>query len=114
MKSTREVSTKQEKAIAKKLSARRTSNSGATKFYKGDLTIGADWLLEAKTCMQEKKSFSIKHDWLKKLKEEQYGMHKLYSSLCFDFGGDSDRYYILDEATFMYIVDLVKKDNETI
>ena len=108
--STRAVSTKQEKAIAKSLKAKRTPNSGAGMFSKGDLTLGSEWLIEAKTCMQPKKSFSIKQDWLIKLKEEQYATSKLYSSLCFDFGDDKGRYYILDESTFRYIKEILDKE----
>ena len=108
MKSTREISSKQEKQIAKVLGGKRTANSGATKFDKGDLVIGSKWLIEAKTCMEHKKSFSIKQEWLKKLKEEQYATSKEYSSLCFDFGDEKDRYYIIDEPTFKYIIELLK------
>ena len=108
--STRDASNKQEKVIAKALGAGRTPNSGATKFDKGDLTIGQEWLIEAKTCMQPKKSFSIKQDWLKKLKEEQYATNKMYSSLCFDFGENTNRYYIIDEQTFKYIVEILGVD----
>ena len=110
MKSTRSVSSAQEKVIAKKLGGRRTPNSGATKFDKGDITIDSDWLIEAKTCMEPKKSFSIKKDWLLKLKEEQFATNKLYSSLCFDFGDEKDRFYIIDEPTFQYIIELLRKE----
>lgn len=109
MKSTREVSTNQEKQIAKSINGKRTANSGATKFDKGDIVAG-NWLVEAKTCMQPKKSFSIKQDWLIKLKEEQYATSKLYSSLCFDFGDDKGRYYILDESTFRYVKEILDKE----
>ena len=109
MKSTREVSTNQEKQIAKSKNGKRTANSGATKFDKGDIVAG-NWLVEAKTCMQPKKSFSIKQDWLIKLKEEQYATSKLYSSLCFDFGDDKGRYYILDESTFRYVKEILDKE----
>lgn len=109
MKSTREASTIQEKQIAKSINGKRTANSGATKFDKGDIVAG-NWLVEAKTCMQPKKSFSIKQDWLIKLKEEQYATSKLYSSLCFDFGDDKGRYYILDESTFRYIKEILDKE----
>lgn len=61
--------------------------------------------------MQPKNSFSIKKEWLTKLKEEQYAMNKMYSTLCFDFGDEKDRYYILDENTFKYIMELIDKDN---
>ena len=109
MKSTREVSTNQEKQIAKSINGKRTANSGATKFDKGDIVAG-NWLVEAKTCMQPKKSFSIKQDWLIKLKEEQYATSKLYSSLCFDFCDDKGRYYILDESTFRYVKEILDKE----
>lgn len=107
MKTTREASSKQEKCIAKVIGGKRTPNSGATKFDKGDIVAG-DWLVEAKTCMQPKKSFSIKKDWLIKLKEEQYATSKMFSSLCFDFGDEKERYYILDEQTFKYILDILE------
>ena len=103
-KSTREVSSKQEKAIAKALNGKRTVNSGAGKFDKSDIYVGADWSIEAKTCIQPKSSFSIKKEWLKKMKEEQYACNKLYSALCFDFGDNGDRYYIIDENTFKNLI----------
>lgn len=111
-KSTRYVSSKQEKQIAKALGGKRTPNSGATKFDKGDLTVGEHWLIEAKTCMEPKKSFSIKRDWLEKLKQEQFATNKMYSSLCFDFGDNKDRYYIINEQVFKYIMELIEKDME--
>ena len=86
-KSTREASGNQEKQIAKALNAKRTSNSGAGKFDKSDLYIGQEWSIEAKTCMTPKNSFSIKKDWLLKMKEEQFACNKQHSALCFDFGG---------------------------
>lgn len=109
-KSTRDASSKQEKAIAKSLNGRRTSNSGATKFDKGDLYVGQEWLIEAKTCMQPKKSFSIKQEWLQKMKEEQFATNKMYSALCFDFGDNGNRYYILNEQTFKQFIELLNKE----
>ncbi len=108
MQTTRDVSARQERCIAKAVGGKRTPNSGATKFDKGDIVVG-EWLLEAKTCMQPKKSFSIKKEWLTKLKEEQFATSKTYSSLCFDFGDNKDRYYILDENTFRYILDIINE-----
>lgn len=102
--STRAVSSQQEKAIAKSLGAKRTPNSGATKYDKGDLYVD-DWLIEAKTCMQPKKSFSIKQEWLYKMKEEQFATNKSNSALCFDFGDQKERYYIIDENTFKNLIE---------
>lgn len=104
-KSTREASANQEKKIAKELGGRRTPNSGATPFMKSDIYVGDDWSIEAKTCMQPKSSFSIKKQWLEKLKEEQYACNKMYSALCFDFGDNKNRYYVIDEKLFKQLID---------
>lgn len=87
----------------------RTPNSGATAFIKGDLQ-DERWVIEAKTCMESKKSFSIKKTWLETLREEMYASNKDYRALCFDFGDNKDRFYILDENTFKYVKELL--DNE--
>ena len=110
MVSTRSVSGKQEQNIAKVLGAHRVANSGATKFDKGDVVLGSAWMIEAKTCMEPKKSFSIKKEWLTKLREEQFACGKDYSALCFDYGDSKGRYYIIDENTFKILVDLLKVD----
>lgn len=110
-KSTREVSSLQEKKIAKALGGRRTSNSGAGDFDKGDLYIGSSWLIEAKTCMQPKSSFSIKKDWLAKMKQEQFACNKLHSALCFDFGDQKERYYVVDEKLFKNIIELIEQQD---
>ena len=99
MKPTRWYSNRQEKAVAKSVGGRQTSNSGATDFAKGDVTTDK-WLLECKTATSEKQSFSIKREWLRKNKEEAFAMDKEYNDLVFDFGDNGDRYYVIDEKTF--------------
>ena len=96
---TRFYSNKQEKQVAKVVGGRQTANSGATAFSKGDVST-SDWLIECKTSTSEKASFSIKRDWLDKNKEEAFAMNKNYNALCFDFGPDTSRYYVIDEKTF--------------
>ena len=98
-KPTRFYSNKQEKAVAKAVGGKQVSNSGATAFSKGDVRTN-DWLIECKTCTTEKKSFSIKKEWLEKNREETFAMNKDYSALAFDFG-DGKNYYIVDERTFI-------------
>ncbi|MBO6272868.1 hypothetical protein J6O48_08850 [bacterium] len=102
-KPTRWYSNKQEKQVAKAVKGKQTSNSGATAFQKGDV-ITTDWLIECKTSTSYKKSFSIKEDWIKKNKEEAFGTGKLYSALAFNFGPNTDNYYIIDEKMFKYLV----------
>ena len=100
---TRFYSNRQEKAVAKIMNGKQTSNSGATAFQKGDVTT-ENWLIECKTSTTEKQSFSIKRDWLKKNKDEAFAMGKEYNALCFDFGDNGKRYYVIDEKTFKEVM----------
>lgn len=108
-KPTRFYSKRQENKVAKELDGKRTANSGATPFQKGDVLL-EDWLIECKTATSEKKSFAIKRDWLDKNKEEAFAMNKSYNALCFDFGEDTDRYYVIDEKTFKELLQLLKSE----
>ena len=105
--STRYFSTKQEKKVAKDLGGRRTANSGATLFSKGDVDL-SDWLLECKTCTSEKQSFSIKREWLDKNEEEAFSMGKEHSALVFNFGESHypKNYYIISEEEFKRLENL--------
>lgn len=108
-KSTRYYSTQQEKQIAKNVGGRRTANSGATMFSKGDV-VTKDWMFEAKTCMKEQDSFSIKKEWLDKLKQEAFGNNKPFYSLVFNFGIVSDEnYYIISEKHFKQILSILEE-----
>lgn len=99
---TRFYSKKQENHIAKAVGGKRTANSGATPFSKGDVSTD-DWLFEAKTCTSEKKSFSIKREWIDKNREEAFAMRKAYNALVIDFG-DGEQFYLLDEKTFLGLI----------
>lgn len=99
-KPTRFYSKQQETKVAKAIGGKRTANSGATTFSKGDVRTD-EWLIECKTCEKEKASFSIKRDWLTKNREEAYTMNKSYNALCFDYGDKGTRYYVVDEKTFI-------------
>lgn len=105
---TRYYSNRQERKVAKAVGGRKTANSGATDFNKGDV-VTANWLIECKTCTSEKKSFTIKKDWLDKNKEEAFACRKEYNAVAFDFGG-KDNYYIIDEQTFKLLVEMTKTD----
>jgi len=103
---TRFYSNNQERKVAKTVGGSQVANSGATPFHKGDVTTtGRDgWLIECKTSTSEKASFSIKKEWLTKNKEEAFAMGKDHNALCFDFG-DNKHYYIIDEKTFLKIME---------
>ena len=103
--STRFFSHKQEKQIAKAVGGKLQANSGATLFSKGDIKTD-DWLFEAKTCMKEQEQFTIKREWLEKLKQESFAMHKEYSALVFNFGPGTHNYYVLDEKIMKEILNI--------
>lgn len=107
---TRFYSRAQEKQVAKAVGGKPTANSGATSFVKGDVVVGSDWLLECKTCVESKKSFSIKKEWLEKNKEEAFATNKANSALVFNFGPNEPNYYIIDEKTFKQVMNILKED----
>jgi hypothetical protein len=90
---TRTFSKKQEDDIAKTLGGRRTPNSGATPWVKGDV-LTEKFLLEAKTKTKSSDSISIKKEWFDKNTQEAVFLGKPYSALVFNFGpGEENHYY---------------------
>ena len=104
---TRFYSSRQEKKVAKAVGGKQTANSGATAFSKGDVTTD-EWLIECKTSTTAKASFTIHREWLQKNREEAFAMNKYYNALCFDFGNGSNRYYVIDEKTFLKMKELLQ------
>lgn len=107
---TRFYSSAQEKRVAKAVGGKRTANSGATKFSKGDVNTDL-FLLECKTCTEPRKSFTLHKDWFDKNKEEAFAMNKDYSAIVFDFG-DGENHYIIDERLFIQLQTYLRKDND--
>ena len=95
--------------MAKVMGGKQTANSGATAFSKGDVRTDK-FLLECKTCVEEKKSFSIQKKWLDKNKEEAFAMNKPYSALAFNFGPDGENYYVIDEKLFRQLKDYLESE----
>lgn len=107
-KPTRYYSDKHEKRTAKKLGGSVQISSGSSPFYKGDV-FTQSCLVECKTCVEERKSFSIKKEWLTKVREQALAMGKQYPILAFDFGS-GENYYVLDERTFRQFVSFVEQE----
>ena len=107
-KANRFYSKNQEVRVAKIVGGKRTLNSGATAFQKGDVET-SDFLIECKTSIEEKKSFSIKHEWLKKLKLEARSMGNPHYALLFNYGGyESENYCIISEKDFILFKTLLE------
>ena len=81
---TRDYSDMQEKHIAKVTDGKVQSNSGGTKFGGGDVHTDK-FLIEAKTSMSVKQSFSIKKDWFHKLQEHTLEQGNEFVVLSFQF-----------------------------
>ena len=108
---TRYYSDLHEKSVCKALGAEQQSNSGAGLFAKGDVVNkDASLLVECKTCMSEKTSFSIKKDWLEKNKKEANEINLFNSMLCFNFGPNTENYYVISEKLAKYLVEKLTED----
>lgn len=111
--STRFYSRKQEEHVANKLEGYVVVNSGAGLFNKGDVVINrASCLIECKTCLTDKNSFSIKKDWIEKNKEEANEMRLDNNALCFSFGPESKQYYIIDEKLMSFLINKLADEIE--
>lgn len=106
---TRDYSDKQEKHIAKVTGGKVQSNSGGTKFGGGDVHTDK-FLIEAKTSMSVKQSFSIKKDWMKKLQEQTFEQGKECGVLAFQFEPVGDNYYIISEDLFLELLQKMEEN----
>ena len=104
---TRFYSNRQEKKIAKEVGGKKVANSGATTFSKGDVRTD-NFLIEAKTCTKEQKTFTVKREWIEKNQEEAFAMGKMFSAVAIDFG-DGEQYYLINQKLFNKLVEALDK-----
>ena len=110
---TRFYSDKQEKYVCKMLGGEQVSNSGAGLFKKGDVIIkSASMLCECKCQMENKKSYSVKKETLEKLSEEAFADRLYNTCLCFNFGPDSDNYFVISEKLMRYLIKKLNEDED--
>ena len=108
---TRDYSDKQEKHIAKVTGGKVQINSGGTKFGGGDVHTNK-FLIEAKTPAKEQTSFTIKKEWITKMREQAFEQGKEESVLAFRFHPDSlIDWYVLDERQFLEYLKYKEEQN---
>ena len=108
---TRDYSDKQEKHIAKVTGGRVQSNSGGTKFGGGDVHTDK-FFIEAKTPTKEQTSFTIKKEWITKMREQAYEQGKEESVLAFRFSPDDKTdMYVLNEKQFLEYLKYKEEQN---
>ena len=110
---TRYASSVQEKRVAGKLNGTVSSNSGAGLFNKGDVVCeDASLLIECKTCMEPKKSFSIKKEWIEKNKEEAFRLRLDNHVIAFNFDYQDKRdYYVIDDKLMEFLVRKLEEES---
>lgn len=107
---TRDYSDRQEKYIAKITGGKVQSNSGGTKFGGGDVHT-KHFLIEAKTPTREQTSFTIKKEWMDKMRMQAFEQGKQQSVLAFKFSPWEDKnYYVLDEAQFLLFLEYMEEN----
>lgn len=106
IKPTRYYSSKQETEVAKAVNGKKTLNSGATPFSKGDVLTNKV-LLECKTKTSDSESMAIKKEWLEKNEKEALFMGKPYNALAFNFGPGQKNYYVIDEYMFQLLLEAI-------
>lgn len=109
---TREASSVQEKRVSEKLGGIISPNSGAGKWKKGDIQIPeAGLLIECKTCMKPKQSFSIKKEWLEKNNEESFFNRLDNTVIAFNFDyTDKNDYYVINDKLMKFLVDCLTEE----
>lgn len=109
--STKYWSSRQEGYIAKITGGYVQPASGAGKFKKCDVIVDNRLLIEAKTATTEKQQFTIKKEWLSKLKNEVIMSHKDEGFLAFNFGGENgNNYFVLNEQQFVEYLQYLRGD----
>lgn len=108
--STRYYSNLHEESVSKALGGYRVSNSGAGHFNKGDVNIEDLVLVECKTSMSEKDSFSVKKEWVDTLREECKATRIPFGAISIRFSPEGENLYIINELLMSYLIDKLKDD----
>lgn len=89
-------SVEQENRIAKLFKASPTPQSGGGKWKKGDI-LSADYLIECKTTVEPKLTYSVKKSDIDKARHESREMGKKNFIFAFTMGENFDDYFVVDD-----------------
>lgn len=104
----KDYSASQESDIARLLGGRVQSNSGGTRFGGGDVQT-AEFFIEAKTPTKEQTSFSIKKEWIDKMREQAFEQGKYHCALAFRFDPDGNDYFVINSRLMQELVNYMEK-----
>ena len=108
--STRYYSSLQEQRVSKELNGEICPGSGSGRFRKGDVIHHPTMLIECKTTVSPKESFSIKKDWIEKNKQERFSQRIENSCIAFNFEPDGENYYVIDTKLMQYLIEKLDED----
>ena len=110
MKPTKYYSNIQEKLVAKALGGQQVRASGQPLYLRGDVIIPNVMVLECKTTTQEnKKSWSIKQQWLDQLEQERLDLMLPYSALVISKNSaGNNNMYIINEQLMKKLLEAIK------
>lgn len=100
----------QEHDIARLLGGRVQSNSGGTRFGGGDVQT-AQFFIEAKTPTKEQTSFSVKKEWVEKMREQAFEQGKIHSALAFRFDPNGEDYFVINSRLMRELVKYLEGDD---
>nr|DAJ40854.1 MAG TPA: hypothetical protein [Caudoviricetes sp.] len=104
--STRYHSNLQEQYVAKQLGGVVQPNSGAAKFYSGDVVIPETMVIECKTTLKyDAKSWSIKREWLEQNNMERLNLMLPHSALAVSLDPTGkNNIYVINEQLMKFLV----------
>ena len=105
----KDYSASQENDIARLLGGRVQSNSGGTRFGGGDVHTDT-FFIEAKTPTKEQTSFSVKKEWIEKLREQAFEQGKNHCALAFRFDPDGEDYFVIDSRLMKELVNYFEEE----
>lgn len=104
----KDYSASQEADIARLLGGKVQSNSGGTRFGGGDVHTET-FFIEAKTPTKEQTSFSIKKEWITKLREQAFEQGKNHCALAFRFEPDGEDYFVINSRLMRELVEYFRE-----
>lgn len=105
----KDCSVSQERDIARLLGGKVQSNSGGTRFGGGDV-LTKDFFIEAKTPTKEQTSFSIKKEWIEKMREQMFEQGKHQGALAFRFDPEGEDYFVISSRLMKLLVEYFEKE----
>ena len=71
----------------------------------------ASLLIECKTVETDKKSISIKKEWIDKNKEEAFYQRLNNTCIAFNFGPNQENYFVINEKLMKFLVEKLVEEN---